>query len=212
MTTAAAYFWRHREAHASLSPAWARAWVKRAYRVPSLVELTVRVGRLRRAGAEIGDNVALGRATLDGDARNLAIGEGSAIDEATIALWEKVRIGRCVAINKGAAIFTGTHDTASPLWESTYEPVRIDDYAWIGSNAILMPGAHIGRGAVVAAGAVVAGRVAPGAIVLGNPARRVWRRGTDDFRYVPSLAWPLMQAWLGFPEGGPAIPRVEGQP
>jgi len=50
-------------------------------------------------------------------------------------------------------------------------PVIIEDDVWIGTNAVITPGAHIGRGAVVGANAVVTGKVEPYAIVGGIPAR-----------------------------------------
>jgi maltose O-acetyltransferase len=46
-------------------------------------------------------------------------------------------------------------------------PIRIEDDAWIGGGAILLPGV------MVAAGAVVRREVPPGALVAGNPARVV---------------------------------------
>ena len=49
--------------------------------------------------------------------------------------------------------------------------VRIGAGAWIGARVILLDGAQIGDEAIVGAGAVVAGPVAPGATVAGNPAR-----------------------------------------
>ncbi|MEP2101073.1 MAG: acetyltransferase [Parasphingorhabdus sp.] len=54
--------------------------------------------------------------------------------------------------------------------------VHIEDHAYIGTGAILKQGTsdmplRIGRGAVVGMGAVVTKDVAPGAIVVGNPAR-----------------------------------------
>ncbi|GGC11224.1 hypothetical protein GCM10011494_32460 [Novosphingobium endophyticum] len=47
----------------------------------------------------------------------------------------------------------------------------VEDHAWIGSGAIILPGVTIGRGAVVAAGAVVHRDVAPLTVVGGVPAR-----------------------------------------
>jgi len=49
-------------------------------------------------------------------------------------------------------------------------PVRIEDKAWIGFNAIILKGLTIGEGAIVAAGAVVSKDVAPYTLVGGNPA------------------------------------------
>lgn len=50
-------------------------------------------------------------------------------------------------------------------------PIVVEDDVWIGSGAILLPGVRIGAGAVVAAGAVVRGDVAPGTVAGGVPAR-----------------------------------------
>ena len=52
-----------------------------------------------------------------------------------------------------------------------YPPVRIADDVWIGARAIILPGINIGRGAIIAAGAVVTKDVPPYAICGGNPAR-----------------------------------------
>jgi acetyltransferase EpsM len=41
----------------------------------------------------------------------------------------------------------------------------------IGAGAIVLPGVTVGDGATVGAGAVVVRAVAPGAVVVGNPAR-----------------------------------------
>lgn len=56
--------------------------------------------------------------------------------------------------------------------------VHIDDYAYIGTNAVIREGSpdkplRIGKGAVVGMGAVVTKDVPDGAIVIGNPARRM---------------------------------------
>jgi len=55
-------------------------------------------------------------------------------------------------------------------------PVTIEDYVWIGHRAIIMPGVTIGRGAVVAAGAVVTKSVPPMSIVAGVPAKIIGQR------------------------------------
>lgn len=52
-------------------------------------------------------------------------------------------------------------------------PVVVEDDAWIGIGAIVLKGVRIGRGARVAAGAVVTRDVAAGTTVAGNPARPV---------------------------------------
>lgn len=56
------------------------------------------------------------------------------------------------------------------------EPVTVEDDVWIGMNCTILPGVTIGRGAIVAAGAVVRSDVAPYTIVGGVPAREIGRR------------------------------------
>ena len=52
-------------------------------------------------------------------------------------------------------------------------PVVIEDDVWIGCKATILKGVRIGRGAIVAAGAVVTRDVPPFTLVAGNPARTI---------------------------------------
>lgn len=58
--------------------------------------------------------------------------------------------------------------------------IVVDDDVWIGQNAIILSGIHIGQGAVIAAGAIVTKDVPPYAIVGGNPAKVIKYRFEDD--------------------------------
>lgn len=51
---------------------------------------------------------------------------------------------------------------------------------WIGQNAVILPGVHIGDGAIIGANHVVGRDVAPYAIVIGNPARDLRKRFDDE--------------------------------
>ena len=51
------------------------------------------------------------------------------------------------------------------------KPIVVGDHVWIGMNAIILPGVTIGRGAVIAAGAVVSKDVPPMTVVGGVPAK-----------------------------------------
>ncbi|WP_280528702.1 DapH/DapD/GlmU-related protein [Actinomyces faecalis] len=64
--------------------------------------------------------------------------------------------------------------------------VTIEDDVWVGANATILPGVHIGYGAVIAAGAVVSAHVPPMTVVAGVPAR-VIRRITpgEETAYKP---------------------------
>lgn len=58
----------------------------------------------------------------------------------------------------------------------------IKDDVWIGNNAVILPGVTVGRGAVIAAGAVVTKDVPPYAIVGGVPGHFIKWRFEDDIR------------------------------
>ena len=63
----------------------------------------------------------------------------------------------------------------------TTADVIIDEAVWIGQNAIILPGVHIGKGAVIGAGGVIARSVPEYAICVGNPARIVGYRDNVTF-------------------------------
>jgi len=90
-----------------------------------------------------------------------------------------IEIGSNVNISNEAMIFTVEHDVNSPLFEGVCEKVVIEDYVWIASRAIILPGVTLGEGAVVAAGAVVTKNVAPYEIVGGVPAKKIGDRNKD---------------------------------
>lgn len=85
------------------------------------------------------------------------------------------------AIGERFTVHTGNHVSVSgKYWTDIKEEdkpagcdndVIIENDVWIGCNVTLLSGVHIGRGAVVAAGAVVCKDVPPYAIVGGVPAR-----------------------------------------
>ena len=56
----------------------------------------------------------------------------------------------------------------------------IGNDVWIGQNAVIMPGVHIGDGAIIGANSVVGSDVAPYTIVVGNPARTLRKRFDDE--------------------------------
>lgn len=92
-----------------------------------------------------------------------------------------VRIGRDVMIAAHSCITSVGHrhdELHIPMMAQGIEvgPVSIADDVWIGMNCTILPGVTIGRGAIVAAGAVVRSDVAPFAIVGGVPAREIGRR------------------------------------
>ncbi len=87
-----------------------------------------------------------------------------------------VRIGDRVSFGQGVRLVTGTHElgtTDRRAGPYTSEPVVIEDGAWIGAYATVLPGVTVGRGSLVAAGALVTRDVPPDTLVAGVPAAAV---------------------------------------
>jgi acetyltransferase-like isoleucine patch superfamily enzyme len=115
------------------------------------------------------------------DSGRLQIGRGTRLNHRVeIDYSGGVRIGDNVWISQNVLIETHDHIVGpgpKQDWEKTTTPLEIADEAWIGANAIILPGVgRIGSGAIVGAGAVVTREVPDGAIVAGSPARIIRMR------------------------------------
>lgn len=64
----------------------------------------------------------------------------------------------------------------------------VENDVWIGQNAVILPGVHIGSGAIIGANSVVGSDVAPYTIVAGNPAKPI-RKRFDEELIALMLAW-----------------------
>jgi serine acetyltransferase len=70
-------------------------------------------------------------------------------------------------------------------------PVVIEDDVWIGTGVIILKGVRIGRGSIIAAGALVKKDVPPYSIVGGVPARRLKVRwNSDQIQRHEALLYP----------------------
>ena len=92
-------------------------------------------------------------------------------------------IGNSVVVGYGAIIWTLNHDYNDIHFCVKGAPVKIEDFAWICSHSIILPGVTVGKGAVVAANAVVTKDVPPFAIVGGVPARIIGHREEKEYDY-----------------------------
>lgn len=142
----------------------------------------IRTRLYRWAGIQMGRNVSmLGPLRMIGNhdrASRLTIGDGAIVaPNVTIALDASVTIGRKVSIGPGVSIFTAGHSIGFGSCRMdpkvVAKPIVIEDGAWVGLQAIILPGVTIGHGSVVSAGAVVAKDVPPDTVVAGNPAAEV---------------------------------------
>jgi maltose O-acetyltransferase len=102
-----------------------------------------------------------------------------------------LHIGENVSISPEVTVLTASHGVDDPLFGVELRPVVIEDHVWIGTRAMIMPGVTLGRGSVVAAGAVVTRSVAPLTVVAGVPARTVAERDDAATAYVLDGRFPL---------------------
>jgi len=92
-------------------------------------------------------------------------------------------IGNNVDIAQETNIWTLEHNPNDDLYSTKGGDVLIEDYVWIASRCTILPGVSIGRGAVVASGAIVTKDVPPMAIVGGIPAKIIGQR-TSKLEYT----------------------------
>lgn len=136
------------------------------------------------SGVEIGHNTIIGNdAFLDGrHARKWSGNEFKPLTYLKDLINPQARpliIGNNVSIAGEVRIYTMEHDIDSPDFKEIEGPVTIDDYVVIGTRVTILPGVHIGRGAVIASGAVVTKDVSPFTVVGGVPAEFIKKRNTD---------------------------------
>ena len=138
----------------------------------------------RLAGIKIGKGSAIHMGARFYDPRNIIIGDDSILGEGIVLDGRaQLTIGNHVDIASGVMIYNSEHDTENEYFQAENKPVIIEDYAFIGPRAIILPGIKIGKGAIVAAGAVVTKEVAPYAIVGGVPAKIIGERKNKNLNY-----------------------------
>jgi acetyltransferase-like isoleucine patch superfamily enzyme len=190
--------WQQRLIFSFGSASWIKCWVKRVLLLKVLLLQIIRRHKLQSRGACLGNKCFLSSTQkMNGDLKLLKIGNECFIGEVEIAVHDAVTIGDRVCVNDGAKILTASHDVISSSWDTVRRPVVIEDYVWIATSAIILPGVKIGKGAVVGAGAVVSKNVEPYTIVVGNPARSVGSQRANPLNYSPVRFTALFSAWVG---------------
>lgn len=94
-----------------------------------------------------------------------------------------ITIGARCDIAPEVCFITGTHEPGNASRRAgldTARPIRVGDGCWLGARVTVLAGVSIGDGAIVAAGAVVAGDVEPNTLVGGVPARLIRRLDADS--------------------------------
>ena len=150
------------------------------------------INGLSQKGLVFGDKVSIGSYAIirptnlyGGDAGvGLKVGNNSSIGPfAYIGCSGYIEIGDNVMISPRVSIYSENHNfehSERPMIEQgvTRSYVKIENDCWIAANAIILAGVTVGKGAIVAAGAVVTKDVPPFSIVAGNPAQVIKNRTT----------------------------------
>ncbi len=132
------------------------------------------------AGMAPGQEMASNPVVRIGD--RCLIGRGShVVGHWSIDIGDDIQTGPYVYITDQNHSYVDPDEPVGRQWP-VEAPVRIGSGSWLGANAVVLPGADIGRHVVVAAGAVVRGTVPDRCVVAGVPARIVRR-------WVPGEGW-----------------------
>lgn len=99
-------------------------------------------------------------------------------------------IGSHVGIASQVLIYNDEHEINSDSYGNSFGPVEIGDYVFIGPRVIILPNIKIGKGAVVAAGAVVTKDVPEFEIWGGVPAKKISDRKIKNPNYT--LGRPML--------------------
>lgn len=141
--------------------------------------------KVRTKAKKIGVNLSVSSYSVV--TSNTVLGDNVSINDLKIYGAGNVVIGNYFRSGIECLIITQNHNydfgDAIPF-DKTYilKEVIIDDFVWVGSRVTILPGTHIGEGAIIQAGAVVHGEIPPYAIVGGNPAKIFKYRNIDHFK------------------------------
>lgn len=131
-------------------------------------------GQIRRDGVRVGENSRINR-------------------NCTLDVRGGLEIGADVSVSPEVAVLSAAHSVSDPGFRVELRRVAIEDHVFIGTRAVILPGVRLGRGSVVAAGAVVTADVAPFTIVGGVPARPIGKRPREAAGYRLDGPFPLFE-------------------
>lgn len=115
---------------------------------------------------------------------NITIGHDTIIgDHCFMDGRAPLKIGSHVGIASQVLIYNDEHDINSRDYGNSFGPVEIGDYVFIGPRAIILPNIKIGKGAIVAAGAVVTKDIPDFEIWGGIPAKKINDRSNQKPNY-----------------------------
>lgn len=114
------------------------------------------------------------------------------VDDGNVYIGDKVMFGPNVTIS------TANHPIESSLRERALQynkDVIIGDNVWIGSNAVIVPGIHIGKNSVIGAGSIVTKDIPENVVAVGNPCQVLREISEHDKLYFykdQKIDWNLI--------------------
>lgn len=154
--------------------AW--SWFVNGWLASPLLGGRLRARALSLSGVRVGDSVEI-RERVEILGPDLVLGDRAFVNVRTVLNNSaRITIGEDVAIAPGVLLTTTAHDIGEPgrrQGRLRVKPITIGAGTWIGASATVLPGVEIGKGCVIAAGALVTRDCEPHGLYAGVPARRV---------------------------------------
>ena len=140
----------------------------------------IRKAFYRMAGMKIGKSHILMRVTTDGW-KGIEIGDGVCINQnCYIDGRGGLIIGDNTSISYGSVVLSATHDKNSSDFQYVERQTIMGERVWLGVNSVVLPGAKLGDGVILAAGSVAIGKdYEKYGIYSGVPAKRIDDRYND---------------------------------
>lgn len=161
----------------------------------------VSINGLAEQGITLGDRVSIGAySIIESSSVITKMGVGCHIGNDTgigdfsfIGASGGVWIGNNVIMGQRISFHSENHcfdrtDIPIRMQGVTRKGIRIEDDCWIGANVVFLDGAHVNKGCVVAAGAVVKGVIPPYSVVAGIPAKVIKTRLRQDRTYHDDIS------------------------
>lgn len=158
-------------------------WLTNCF-VCNIPGMTVRKAYLKLLGMKVGRNVKIYEGFHIRNAKGISLEDGVSIGPKVLLDGrEGLKLGKSVTIGYEAIIWTLNHDYNDIHFCVKGGPVEIGSYTWVCSRAIILPGIKIGKGAVIASGAVVTRDVGDFEVVAGIPAKVIGHRLEKEYQY-----------------------------
>lgn len=149
---------------------WQVVWVLLFRPTPRWAMHGWRRGLLRLFGAKVGQGCKVDPSCTIWAPWKLSLGDFVAIGpDVDCYTMDKIKIGSKTTVSQRSFLCTGSHDTRDLRRPLMTQPIEIGEHAWVAAEAMVMPGVHIGDGAIVGARSLVTRDLPAWTICSGHP-------------------------------------------